>query len=350
MVSELEEAKSGNDDELVFADEDISLEEDCSKSATSSLPGWKILIVDDETEIHKVTKLALTQFTFNGRGINFLSAYSGEEAKKLTKEHTDIAVILLDVVMETDDAGLVVAKYVREDLGNTITRIVLRTGQPGLAPEEKVIVEYDINDYKEKTELTRQKLFSTVVSSIRSYCYIAAIDNSRNGLKKIIEASSSIFKMRSLEKFVTGVLNQLVTVLQLSKNSLYCQTSGYQTAFNKEDPKIIAATGMFEEGVNKNVTDVVPEGILKDLQEAVKLDESFYHDDRCVLYFHTLDSGDHMIYLQRDPSINKWDKELLELFCDNIGITFENVFEYEQMKQELKFVERNRFLNKNLDI
>ncbi len=349
MESKGKEVLIGDNEEVVYAEEEISFAEAGSRDDVVS-DGWKIMLVDDEHEIHDVTKLALSEFIFDGRGLTFISAYNAEEAMLLIKENPDVSVILLDVVMETDDAGLRVAKYIREDLGNRMTRIVLRTGQPGVAPEEKVIVAYDINDYKEKTELTRQKLFTTVVSSLRSYSYITSIDNSRNGLIKIIEASSSIFKMRSLEKFVTGVLDQLVTVLQLSKNSLYCQTSGFQTAFSKEDPTILTATGVFKEQVNKNVSEVVPQRILEDLKEAVQSDQSVYYDDRCVLYFHTLDSGDHMIYLEGDSSTIEWDKELLELFRDNIGIAFENVYEFEQMKRELKSVERNRFLNKDLDI
>ena len=148
MVGNVEEGFTSDEEELVFAEEEEPVEEDSSNRV---LPKemWKILLVDDEVEIHNVTKLALSQITFEGKEFVFLSAYSGAEGKKLMKENPDVAVILLDVVMETDDAGLEVAKYVREDLKNTITRIVLRTGQPGLAPEEKVIVEYDINDYKE---------------------------------------------------------------------------------------------------------------------------------------------------------------------------------------------------------
>ena len=78
----------------------------------------KILVVDDEPEVHAVTKLALSDFSFQDRSLEFYSAYSGEEGKKLIEEHDDAAIILLDVVMESDDAGLQVARYIREEAKN----------------------------------------------------------------------------------------------------------------------------------------------------------------------------------------------------------------------------------------
>ena len=158
-------------DEFMFA-------EDTEESVHETLGTWKILVVDDEPEVHAVTKLALSDFVFQDKRLEFLSAYSGEEAKKIFEENHDIAVVLLDVVMETDDAGLLVAEYIRNQLHNHFTRIILRTGQPGQAPERDVILNYDINDYKSKTELTAQKLFTVVIATLRSYRDIISIEES----------------------------------------------------------------------------------------------------------------------------------------------------------------------------
>ena len=124
--------------------DDFLFAEDEKDTSTENLGSWKILIVDDEPEVHTVTKLVLNDFILNGKTIEFISANSGEEAKAMFREHNDIAVVLLDVVMETDDAGLQVANYVRNELDNHFTRIILRTGQPGQAPEKDVIINYDI--------------------------------------------------------------------------------------------------------------------------------------------------------------------------------------------------------------
>ncbi|MBD8524343.1 PP2C family protein-serine/threonine phosphatase [Pseudomarimonas arenosa] len=153
-------------DELLFLDDE---------APAVFAESWNVLIVDDEPEMHAITRLALRDLSFRGRGLNFLSAHSGREAEAVLRSQDDIALILLDVVMETDDAGLKVARFVRETLHNDRVRIVLRTGQPGQAPERNVIVEYDINDYKEKTELTSQKLVTTVISSLRTYQAISEV-------------------------------------------------------------------------------------------------------------------------------------------------------------------------------
>jgi CheY-like chemotaxis protein len=126
----------------------LDLEDEVDEKNLEFVKNWKILIVDDDENVHQITELALEGFSFAERGLQFFNAYSGEEAKKIIAKHDDIALMLLDVVMETDHAGLDVVKYVRDDLKNTSTRIVLRTGQPGEAPERSVITMYDINDYK----------------------------------------------------------------------------------------------------------------------------------------------------------------------------------------------------------
>eukprot|EP00487_Bulimina_marginata_P013136 TRINITY_DN9898_c0_g1_i1.p1 TRINITY_DN9898_c0_g1~~TRINITY_DN9898_c0_g1_i1.p1 ORF type:complete len:152 (+),score=22.57 TRINITY_DN9898_c0_g1_i1:49-504(+) len=119
---------------------------------------WKVLIVDDDDEVHKVTQLSLSDFSFEEKNIEFISAYSGNEAKKILRESDDIALVLLDVVMESDDAGLKVSKYIRNELENHFTRVVLRIGQPGFAPIDDVMQDYDIDGYLAKTEITKHKL------------------------------------------------------------------------------------------------------------------------------------------------------------------------------------------------
>lgn len=96
-------------DDFLFANEVPDEEE------ATSVGSWKVIIVDDEPEVHAVTKLALSDFIFQDKNLEFLSAYSGEEGRKLITEHPDAAIVLLDVVMETDDAGLQVAKFIREE-------------------------------------------------------------------------------------------------------------------------------------------------------------------------------------------------------------------------------------------
>jgi adenylate cyclase len=185
---------AAGDDELIFAEEDEVKEKPIEAS-------WKILIVDDEIEIHNITKLALNEFKFENKLITFLSAFSGKEAKEMIQTHPDIALILLDVVMETEEAGLEVVKYIRDILDNQVVRVILRTGQPGQVPEDVVIVSYDINDYKTKTELTNKKLFTTVVTALRAFRALTQIEASKSELEKIATASAR-FVPREFLKFL----------------------------------------------------------------------------------------------------------------------------------------------------
>jgi CheY-like chemotaxis protein len=185
------------------------------EDAASRLPPWKILIVDDEGDVHAVTKLVLADFVFRERGLAFLDAYNGYSACKLMEEHPDTAVILLDVVMESSDAGLQVIRHIREKLKNSRVRIILRTGQPGEAPEQNVIINYDINDYKCKTELTAQKLFSALITALRSYEDIAAAENDRCGLMPALEAVP-LTDAGSQTWFLSGLLMQAGAMLGIA--------------------------------------------------------------------------------------------------------------------------------------
>lgn len=162
----------------------------------------KVIIADDEQEVHAVTRFVLKDYRYNGKKLEFLSAYSGAEAKKLLKEHPDASLILLDIVMERDDSGLDVAEFIREDLHNKLIRIILRTGQPGMAPEDDVILKYDVNDYKEKTELTSLKFKTAMTMALRSYTDIITIDSFRLILEEEVQARTAelLEKNRELER------------------------------------------------------------------------------------------------------------------------------------------------------
>ncbi|KKO47054.1 serine/threonine protein phosphatase [Arsukibacterium ikkense] len=152
---------------------------------------WTVLIVDDDPEIHQVTLLALRDFNFKNHKLKFISAYSASEAKPILANNSDIALVLLDVVMETDDAGLTLVHYIRDTLQNQLVRIVLRTGQPGQAPEQKVVQDYDINDYRAKTELTVQRLTTTVLSALRAYTAIAELAQLNETLEAKVQARTA---------------------------------------------------------------------------------------------------------------------------------------------------------------
>lgn len=161
---------------------------------------WNVLIVDDDEEVHVITKLVLKDFSYKNKKIKFYDAYNTKETKEVLNLDIDFSIILLDIIMETDDAGLLLTKYIREELKNKLIRIILRTGQPGSAPEEKVIIDYDINDYKEKTELTSIKLTSSLVSSLRSYEELKNIREHKDILVKKVE--KNVVELRKKDKLI----------------------------------------------------------------------------------------------------------------------------------------------------
>ncbi len=143
---------------------------EAADSSTRQEGYWNILIVDDDPEIHIMSRLVMKDWKYRDQGFNLLFASSSAQAKKiLQEEDREISLILLDVVMENDNSGLDLVRYIRDILKNPFVQIILRTGQPGKAPVRKVITEYDINDYREKNELTADKLFVTVTAALRSY-------------------------------------------------------------------------------------------------------------------------------------------------------------------------------------
>lgn len=189
------------DDEILLIEEDFDTEcqnqinslnqpnyqdrvdhESCEINSLSNRSNWKVLICDDDLSVHTVTKFALDGFKFAGKELEIISAFSGAEGIKIIEQNPDIAIILQDVIMETNDAGLKAIKYIREVLQNQLVRIILRTGQPADFPESSIILNYDINDYRSKTELTEQKLFTTLVSSLRAYSRMIGLADSRHQL------------------------------------------------------------------------------------------------------------------------------------------------------------------------
>ena len=176
---------------------------------------WKISVIDDDQAVHEGTRFALSDYSLNGQGLEILSAYSAAEGRTLMRENPDIAAVLLDVIMETDVAGLELVEYIRSELRNETVRIILRTGQPGQAPERRIIVQYDINDYKAKTELTADKLFTSLTAALRSHQQLERMVQTRRGLEIIIDAASTLYDFRSMQRLAEGVLTQLASLLNV---------------------------------------------------------------------------------------------------------------------------------------
>lgn len=280
--------------------------------------GWQILIADDEDEVHQVTTVALADLVFKGRKLNFLHAHSGAEAKQILRDNRDIAVILLDVVMETDDSGLRLVREIREELANRRLRIVLRTGQPGQAPERDVVIEHDINDYKSKTELTRQKLLTCVISALRSFDDIVSLEKSLQGLENIVGAAGALLQAFTEKAFADEILKQVNYLLGYPSDGLIAGRTHGKLEFD-----IISAGPSYQQP-SQRITSM--------LSAALDAKGNTYGSEEVCLYIAPRNGkGEYAVLVPIDRSVSDLQKRLLAVLSANISAGMANVQLYESL-------------------
>jgi len=294
--------------------------------AFSSRYVWKVLIVDDEEDIRTLTKINLKGFEFDGRKLHFLEADSAASAKKILAEHDDIALALIDVVMETDEAGLRLVEYIRDELNRHMIRLIIRTGQPGIAPERYIIDNFDIDDYKDKTELTIDKLYTTVRSAIKAYRELKAIDLNRAGLRKIIDASPEVYRISktSLSDFFDGILSQIIGLCHLNENALISTIDGMVATINGEEVKIESGLGAFcHKGENRSRIDRISQTCID-----VILNKEPARDLRQGSLVLPLTIDEHtvgFVYLESNNVLSPEDKNLIEVFTNQCANALETL-------------------------
>lgn len=295
-----------------------------------------------------MTKIVMRGFKLDNFQLRFLSAFNYQDALTLLRQNSDIALVLLDVVMEEDDTGLKIAHAIRQELNNSFVRIILRTGQPGQAPEEEVIVNYDINGYREKTQLNRKTMFSMTYSALRSYRDIMRVEEARQqsernrrGIEKVLRATTSLFEPRSMKQFASGLLAQMSSLLNLSEDSLLFQTDN--RPLTRSDPshmKVLAATGKFELLTETEILQQLSDEALALLNRANGERHSLYANHQYVGYFHNKNSDTSLFYVSNyhnpDSAI---DNTLLEIFSNNVNIAFDNLLlEREIVNTQLELI------------
>jgi CheY-like chemotaxis protein len=183
-----------------------------------------ILVADDEADIHAVTKLSLKGLKRPNRRVEILSASSGKEAVEALRKNPNIAVVLLDVVMENDHAGLDACRTIRGELGNRLVRILLRTGQPGAAPERQTIDDYDIDGYLPKAEVTSGKLYSAVRTALRAHTDLVELDRHRKLLGAINDCVVGLRSFAPLTDTLKRVLDTVVAICPAPLAALQLET------------------------------------------------------------------------------------------------------------------------------
>ncbi|OEZ91544.1 putative bifunctional diguanylate cyclase/phosphodiesterase [Duganella phyllosphaerae] len=315
-------AKDDQDD-LVF------LEEHPAASTDTSATGvWRVMIIDDDEDVHSTTTFALGNLDMQGRPLEFVHAYSAGQARDLLASETDIAVILLDVVMEQDDAGLHLVRHIRETLKLADVRIILRTGQPGYAPEIDAIRDFDINDYKTKSELTRIKLYTTVTSAIRSYQQIRKIDDSRRGLNQIVHASTELMALHGVHDYAAGVLAQIGDLLGTAASGVLCVKDCPGGDPGCHELMVMAACGrhaQLEPPHHLQHAPLADARIRALMEQTLAQRANVYGADSVTLYFAGKASRDFVAYLDVDSAPTDINERLLDVFCGNVAVGLDNV-------------------------
>lgn len=296
----------------------------------SSLSPWLVLIIDDEEDVHTITKLTVGAFKVDNRPLEIISAYSKAEGIKKFQEHPDIALAIVDVVMESDNAGLELIDYVRNTLENHKVRLVLRTGQSVKVPESDVISRYDINDYKDKTELTTQKLKTLFYSTIRSYRDIITIERSKKSIHNVLKSTSNVLKSSTLSNFANAVLEQIVLLQGDKSHAVYASTFPNKQSSDRQE-YFVAATSKYRD--DHNLTDYysLPVEIQHKFEASLTKGSSIRFKDGYVAYLKTKSGHQNVLAILTDNEIDDTDLELLELFCSNVSLTYELLLKNEDM-------------------
>jgi signal transduction histidine kinase len=297
----------------------------------SSARKWKIAVIDDDQAVHEGTRFALSDYVLNGQGLEILSAYSAAEGRTLMRDNPDIAAVLLDVIMETDIAGLELVEYIRSEIKNETVRIILRTGQPGQAPERRVIVQYDINDYKAKTELTADKLFTSLTAALRSYQQLERMVQTRRGLEIIIDAASTLYDFKSMQRLAEGVLTQLASLLNVDCAGILVLRDDGNAA--NEDFSVLAGSGCYSRFIGSAGSRSLDPDLRSMVEAAFKRRKHEFADARTVLYIRTGSGREVVVLLQAERQLSETDRSLVEIFGSRLSIAFDNVILYRQLHE-----------------
>jgi signal transduction histidine kinase len=293
-------------------------------------PRWKIAVIDDDPAVHNGTRFALSDYSLNGQGLEILSAYSAAEGHELMRQHPDMAAVLLDVIMETDDAGLQLVESIRKELKNETVRIILRTGQPGQAPERRVIVDYDINDYKAKTELTADKLFTSLTAALRSYQQLQRMVETRRGLEIIIDAASTLYDFKSMQRLAEGVLTQIASLLNVDCAGILVLR---EVGNADESFLVLAGSGCYSRFIGDAASENLAPELRQLVGEAFRRRHHEFMPQRSVLYLQTGSGREVVVLLEAAKELSDTDRALVEIFASRLSIAFDNVILYEQLQE-----------------
>ena len=323
--------------DFLFQDEPEKLE---PESVNISNKFWRILVIDDDEAVHQVTKLVLADAEIEHRKLEIISAFSSKEAKEILTKDDNFCMAFVDVVMETDHAGLELVDWIRNVMKNQAIRLVLRTGQAGNAPEARVIKDFDINDYKEKTDFTSNKMITTVYAGIRAYRDIMTIQKSLDAFKQLISSTHDLLKINKIKAFGSAALNHLLTLMDVESSALYIARS--QIDFDDvSNNLILACTGKYVCESDHLDNSHIDEVVQKKIKTAFN-DKSHYSDSKCFVgYYETAHDSSSVLYIEFEEDAEHFRSNLAELYATNVALILESLtrqYEIERTQKELLYI------------
>lgn len=282
---------------------------------------WLVLAVDDDPLYRKTTGFALKGFSTLRKSVRLLQAGSYEEACAVVTQNPDIALILLDVVMDTDDAGFRVVRAIRDVMGNSQVRIVMITGQPGFSSMAESLREYDINDYWSKTELSAERLRAVVTANVRAYQHLVTVERARKGLQLIAESSNALSEAKTLEEFSTRMIVSISKLLQVAADGIVCVAIPTGTP-----PRIIASAGALSQSNGDKLSSLTDKNIQEVLTQTIRNGTSQFEKDFTALYFpRELAGSEYAAYVATGRNLSETEIQLLRVFVENLGRGLHNV-------------------------
>ncbi|ATD00994.1 HD domain-containing response regulator [Pseudoalteromonas spongiae] len=303
------------------------------KTQKSKTLKWHILIVDDDKNIHDVTKLVLEGKEILGRTISCTSAFSSEQAKTLLMSDTNWACVFIDVVMESTHAGLELVNWIRNTLNNHLVRLLIRTGQAGYAPEQEVIEKYDINDYRTKTELTATKLVSCTYGALRGFRDLNTVEKSLKSFRNLIEVSGDLLKIQNINDFACAALDNFLSLMEVESSAIYIMRHE-NDIFNQSHKILLASSGRFNE--LKKANQPFPKNVNAIVEEALSSSHSHFSDDYYVACISTSSDSKAVLYIEFDHQPSDFKASIAELFINNIALMLESLVRQHQTQTTQK--------------
>jgi len=313
------------EDSLVFAQE-------AGEPGSPERAAWTILVVDDEPDVYAATCMAMRGVEILGRPLHFLHAESSAQAYDLLRAEPDVAVILLDVVMESESAGLDLVARIRNELQLHKPRIILRTGQPGYAPEMQAIRDYDINDYRIKSELTRTRLYTVLTSALRGYQTLSAVEATRNDLEYLLKAQTELLAANTMPAFAVGLLERLAGLYGLPPHTVFCSDGRRVHEAEDQRRRVVAALGRYADWSWRRLDSLGAEPEVRAIELAFSTRRTVTSPCGIAVYLPSRTGADAVAFLGADDLPATHDPRVFDMFVQNTTVAADGVRLVERLR------------------